>query len=71
MSVKIQKNRSKVLGKSVDLFAWKPEDMKGIDPKVAVHRLSIKPDAKPIKHKRHHFGEQQNEIIEKEVEKLL
>lgn len=35
------------------------------------YRLNIKPDAKPVKQKRRHFGEQQNEIIEKEVEKLL
>lgn len=43
----------------------------GIDPEVAVHRLNIKLDTKPIKKKRRHFDEQQNVMIEKEVEKLL
>lgn len=45
--------------------------MKGIDPKIAVHRLIIKPDAKPVIQKTCHFCEQLNEIIEKEVEKFL
>lgn len=45
--------------------------MKGIDPEVAVHRLNIKLDTKPIKKKRRHFDEQENVMIEKEVEKLL
>lgn len=62
---------TKVLLKNVDLFAWKSDDMKGIDPEVAVHRLNIKLDTKPIKKKRRHFDEQQNVMIEKEVEKLL
>lgn len=43
----------------------------GIDPEVAVHRLNIKLDTKPIKTKRRHFDKQQNVMIEKEVEKLL
>lgn len=33
---------------NIDLFVWKSEDMKG-DREVAVHRLNIKPNAKPIK----------------------
>lgn len=67
----IQEALTGILRKNVDLFAWKPEDMKGINPKIAVHRLNIKPDAKPVLQKRRLFGEQQNEIIEKEVAKLL
>lgn len=45
--------------------------MKGIDPEVAVQKLNIKPNAKPIKQKMRHFEEQHNKIIEKELEKLL
>lgn len=45
--------------------------MKGIDPEVAVQKLNIKPNTKPIKQNRRHFEEQHNEIIEKELEKLL
>lgn len=45
--------------------------MRGIDPEIVVHRLNIKPDDKPVIQKRRQFGEQQNEIIENEVAKLL
>ena len=33
----------------IDVFAWNYEDMPGLDPQVAMHRLNIKPDAKPVK----------------------
>jgi len=33
----------------IDVFAWSYEDMPGLDPHVAMHRLNIKPDAKPVK----------------------
>lgn len=45
--------------------------MKGITLEMDVHRLNIKPDAKLVKPKRRYFGEQQNEIIEKDGEKSL
>jgi len=30
----------------IDVFAWNYEDMPGLDPQVAMHRLNIRPDAK-------------------------
>jgi len=33
----------------IDVFAWNYEDMLGHDPQVAMHRLNIKPDIKPVK----------------------
>ena len=33
----------------IDVFAWNYEDIPGLDPQVAMHRLNIKPDAKPVK----------------------
>jgi len=33
----------------IDVFAWNYEDMPELDPQVALHRLNIKPDAKPVK----------------------
>lgn len=71
LSRETQETLTKVLKENKDLFAWRPEDMKGIDPKIAMHRLNLKPDAKPVVQKRRHFREQQTKIIEKEVEKLL
>jgi len=32
-----------------DVFAWNYEDMSGLDPQVAMHRLNINPDVKPVK----------------------
>lgn len=71
LSKENQEALTKVLKENMDLLAWRLEDMKGIDPEITVHRLNIKPDAKPVLQKRRHFGEQQKEISEKEVEKLL
>ena len=33
----------------IDVFAWGYEDMPGLDPQVAMHRLNIKLDIKPVK----------------------
>ena len=33
----------------IDGFAWNFEDMHGLDPQVAMHRLNINSDAKPVK----------------------
>jgi len=33
----------------IDVFAWNYEDMPGLDPQVAMHRLNINSDAKPVK----------------------
>ena len=32
-----------------DVFAWKQEDMGGIDPAIITHRLNVSPSFKPIK----------------------
>ena len=55
----------------IDVFAWNYEDMPGLDPNVAVHRLNIKPDVKPIKQQQRQFRPQMMEAIEAEVKKLI
>ncbi|GAU30847.1 hypothetical protein TSUD_365550 [Trifolium subterraneum] len=37
-----------ILGKNVDLFAWKPPDMPGIDESIITHKLAITPNSKPV-----------------------
>ncbi|XP_022899280.1 uncharacterized protein LOC111412578 [Olea europaea var. sylvestris] len=37
------------LPRNIDVFAWKVEDMPGIDPEFTVYRLNISPGAKPVK----------------------
>ena len=45
--------------------------MLGLDPQVAMHRLNIKPDAKPVKQQQHRFRPNIMEAIEAEVHKLI
>ena len=53
-----------------EVFAWKQEDMGGINPAVITHKLNISPSFKPVKQKRSYAPERQKTINE-EVGKLL
>jgi len=44
-----EKQYFELLSKSKDVSAWSYKEMSGIDPKVAVHRLSIKKGVSPKK----------------------
>src|SRR3954463_9703842 len=55
----------------VDVFAWHYEDLPGLDPKVAMHRLNIKADAKPVKQSQRCFRPDIMDSIEQEVRKLI
>lgn len=37
------------LKRNRDVFAWKPSDLTGVGPKVAIHSLNMSPNTKPIK----------------------
>ena len=54
-----------------DVFTWTHDDMPGIDPEVACHRLAIKKGARPVRQKRICFNQERYETINGEVEKLL
>lgn len=41
----------KFLRRNRDVFAWKPSDLLGINPKVAIHSLNIAQGIKPVKQK--------------------
>ena len=45
--------------------------MPGLDPQVAMHRLNIKPDTKPVKQQQRRFCPNVMEAIEAEVHKLI
>lgn len=60
-----------ILRKKLDLFAWKPIDMPGIDPDIMCHQLAIDPTFKTIaQRKQKTRGEKEQAIVE-EVGKLL
>ena len=44
------------LKQNIELFAWKQEDMGGINPVVITHRLNISPSFKLVKQKRRSFA---------------
>ena len=59
------------LKQNKDVFAWKQEDMRGIDPAIITHRLSFSPPFKPVKQKRRSFTPERQKAINEEVGKLL
>ena len=54
-----------------DVFAWKQEDMGGIDPAIITHRLNVSPSFKPVNQKRRSFAPERQKAINEEVGKLL
>ncbi|CAA0841636.1 Unknown protein, partial [Striga hermonthica] len=54
-----------------DVFAWKHEDMKGIDPQKACHRLNLDKTVKPVIQKCRRFGPDRQKALEEEVNKLI
>ena len=44
------------LKQNIEVFAWKQEDMGGINPAVITHKLNISPSFKPVKQKRRSFA---------------
>ena len=59
------------LKQNMEVFAWKQEDMGGIDPAVITHMLNISPSFKPVKQKRMSFAPKRQKVIDEEVKKLL
>ena len=59
------------LKQNKDVFAWKQEDMGGIDPTIITHRLNVSPSFKPVKQKRRSFAPERQKAINEEVGKLL
>ena len=59
------------LKQNKDVFAWKQEDMGGIDPAIITHRLNVSPSFKPVKQKRRSFDLERQNGINEEVGKLL
>jgi hypothetical protein len=56
---------------NLDVFAWKPSDMKGIPREVAEHTLNIKPGSKLVKQRLHCFNDKKCKVISEEIVKLL
>src|SRR3954471_22613031 len=67
----LRDNLIKFLIDNLDIFAWSPSDMPGIDPAVIAHHLNIKPDYKPVQQKKRSLGIDRQKAAEEEVDRLL
>ncbi|KAL0411500.1 UNVERIFIED_CONTAM: hypothetical protein Slati_3739700 [Sesamum latifolium] len=56
MDEAIRKEVIQCLRHNVDVFAWTPQNLEGLNPKVITHHLNIDPRVKPVKQKERHFG---------------
>ncbi|VFQ86991.1 unnamed protein product [Cuscuta campestris] len=52
------------------LFAWGPEDMPGVDPKIICHRLAVDPTHKPVKQEKCFLSSERREFVTKQVTTL-
>ena len=59
------------LQQNLDMFAWTPADMPGIDPGVMMHGLRVNPGHRPIKQKKRTFALERQKAIAEEVHRLL
>ena len=71
MSTEVEMKLITCLRDNHDVFAWSTYDLKGIDPRIAVHRLNMDPTVKHIRQKRKDFGPVEDAIIAGEVDKLM
>ena len=55
------------LEQNMEVFAWKQENMGGVDPTVITHRLNVNPSFKPVKQKRRSFTPERQKAINEEV----
>jgi hypothetical protein len=60
-----------ILRRNVDLFAWHPKDMPGIDERIITHKLAISPKAKPVSQRKRKQSEERRNAVSEEVEKLM
>ncbi|KAL0373586.1 UNVERIFIED_CONTAM: hypothetical protein Sradi_3274300 [Sesamum radiatum] len=56
MSPAVEKHLTQFLEENTKVFAWSMTDLHGISPDIITHRLSVNPEAKPVKQKKRMFG---------------
>ena len=59
------------LKQNIEVFAWKQEDMGGINLAVITQKLNISPSFLPVKQKRRSLAPERQKTINEEVNKLL
>lgn len=59
------------LAKNKVVFAWFPQEIRGISPRVMEHKINVFLEARPIRQKKQHFIPENDKIINDKVTKLL
>ena len=59
------------LSNNLDVSAWTPTDMLGVDPPIICHWLSINPEVKPVKQKPRKMSVKRCQALREEVDWLL
>ena len=59
------------LHNNLDVFAWTPYEMSGIDPSVSQHHLNVDPKCKPIIQKGRWSAAEHTAAVVEEVDRLL
>ncbi|XP_071918789.1 uncharacterized protein [Coffea arabica] len=60
-----------LLAEYAEIFAWSAEDMPEIPSKLAIHKLHVDPNIRPVKQKKRNFASERNEVVKDKVGKLL
>jgi len=71
LSIELQDQIFEVIARHLDVFAWSPADMPGIDPDFLCHRLTMDLSIRPVRQRRRKFNEEKRQVIREETEKLL
>lgn len=71
LNEEIKEELKSFLRQNSDVFAWKHEDMIGIDPKVSCHLLQVDPSCPPHRQKRRALNTERYEALKEEVERLI
>ncbi|GKE49421.1 hypothetical protein Tco_1480679 [Tanacetum coccineum] len=69
-----EKTRSKLcnlLQRSLDIFAWTPTDMTGVQRQIAEHKLNVRKGCQPVRQKKRGQATERNVAINDEVSKLV
>ena len=67
----IRSSLIRFLKQNMEVFAWKHEEMGGVDPTVITHKINVNPSFNPVKQKRRSFTPERQKAINEEVGKLL
>uniref|UniRef100_A0A2N9EYS7 RNase H type-1 domain-containing protein n=1 Tax=Fagus sylvatica TaxID=28930 RepID=A0A2N9EYS7_FAGSY len=59
------------LTSNIDVFAWDPYEVPGVDPNYIQYRLNVDPHSKPVQQKSRRLAPVHAEAVQKEVERLL